>query len=130
MTDMTVAGKTGHEDRRPQGERGPGKGGILKHKGDQHPPSEALAPAGRVMDVASVVHRAAGVQVVKRSRVSYPGATISNVVYDVEFEGHPLIAFSRMGEAVERAKAGPPEPVEVVTPSAAADEKPVDTTPE
>ena len=92
--------------------KGNGKGDkTMKFKGKRPEPKQD-APAGRVAENSSVVFRAAGVSVTKRTRVSYPQATVLSVKYEVLFDGHPVMDFPRMGEAVERAKQPAPEKVE------------------
>ena len=84
--------------------------GHMKFKGKKPDKKEDVIQ-GRVVESSSVVYRAPGVSVTKYTNTNYPQAIVLNVKYVVLFEGHEAIEFTRMGEAVERAKNSAPEKV-------------------
>ncbi len=92
------------------GGKGPNKGRRDGGKGRGGRPQEARdnAPTGRVVESSVVVDRAAGVQVVKKTRTSFPGAKVVDLAYEVVFAGHAPIRCERLGQARDRLKEGPP----------------------
>lgn len=104
---------------RPAGQK-PGKGrrdaGGKGRGGRDKAPDRA--PAGRVVETSVVVDRAGTGQVTKKTRTSFPGATVLGITYEVVFEGHPPLPFDRLGQARERLKEGAPADL----PAAAAEQ--------